>query len=202
MAKHQAPEVAITWSYGVSAMASCHGAWKSPSRRHQRPNPQSSSGAKISEAESKVCASEKHVQAARSSFNKGSAAAKSSQAISLFRSAFQNAVSGINTLANITGDWSGVLTVVVAGKSAKLEFHANLIQTNTAISDTFGDSVTAVGTVTATICGVSLNQFNLSFESGSASGTGKTNAAGSSLTIRPSGADSDIPFKTSGTIRK
>lgn len=163
---------------------------------------QSSASAKIDEAESKVCASEKHVQAARSSYTKGLATASGRQAVRLFRTAVQNAIRGINTQVNISGNWMGILKVAAVGRSAKLEFRANLVQTNTAISGTFGDSITTVGTIAGTICGVSLNGFYLSFGYGSTSGTGKTNATGTALTVRLSGTNSGIPFKMSGTIRK
>jgi len=156
--------------------------------------------AKIEEAGTKVCTSDKNVQTAQNSLNQAQQATVASKAISLLIKAFQSAEKAIATLLNVTGEWAGTLRVKQNGKSANVQFAATLAQSNTVLTGSFQDSSSRAGDIGGLICGRVAEALNLDFADGSAAGTGK--ADGNKITVKLTGTDSNGPFTASGNLTK
>jgi len=163
---------------------------------------QASTNTKITEAVNRVCSSERNVQLAQNSFNQGLAAAAASKAIGLFTKAFQSAEKGIASQVNLTGNWGGTLSARQAGRAEKIQINTSLTQSNTNLTGSFQDSTGRAGSVSGTICGLTVQQFNLAFSGGSASGAGTSDKTGGKLTVKLSGADANGSFTASGRITK
>jgi hypothetical protein len=157
---------------------------------------------KIMEAAGKVCVTEKNVQKAQHSFDRGLGTSKASAAVGLFTQAFKSAEKGISTLLNLTGDWFGVLKSKQGGSTATIQVSLSLAQFNTGLQGNFQDSATRVGNVNGTICGSLVQTLNLDFIGGSATATGKSDKLGGKLTIKLTGQDSGGSFAASGNILK
>lgn len=157
---------------------------------------------KIAEAAAKVCASEKNVQKAQNTFDKALAAAKASQAVQMFASAFQSAERGISNQVDLTGPWVGQLIAKQGPQSGVLQLIAEFDQLNTSFTGTFQDSFGNAGRISGTICGLIVDEFKLHFDGEVAAGSGKADKSIRKLNIKLAGTDSGGPFTVRGTITK